>query len=118
MGEVEALTVLCAYLGDLDRRAGAEMWADRLDRVVRRVREGSSAAQACARLGLTTADDSGDVRGPGVGKPRIAGLRVPELPLGKGNFTCPRRMCQRRGQRDDNGHPPHCALYEQPMQPQ
>ena len=116
--EVEALTLLCSYLGELHERAELGLWSRRLDRLVSRVRDGGSAVEACARLGVTIAEDGAAVRAPGSGPWRIPGLRVPDLPVGKGRFTCPHGICRRSGQRDADGHPPFCTLFERPMQPQ
>ncbi|WP_419998829.1 hypothetical protein [Streptomyces boninensis] len=113
--EPEALTVLCGDLAALRRRAAEGLWTARLERVVQEVRDGGSAVEACTRLGLIgtvprherTGDDS----------PWPAGLGPEEPPLGKGSYACPRRTCERAGQRGDNGRPPFCMIYDLPMRP-
>jgi hypothetical protein len=120
LGEGEALTLLCGYLDELHEHAERGLWAGRLERVVRGVRDGASAVEACARLGLIVTVDEAETRtGVGGGGPwRVPGLSSPDLPIGRGRYTCPRVVCQRRGKRDADGHPPYCDLFEQPMQPQ
>jgi hypothetical protein len=114
--EDEALALLCAYLGDLREKAKAGLWSNRLDRVVRNVREGGSAMEACRRLGLA-ADDDSTTRSGDTGLWRVPGLSTAALPMGKGRYTCPRAVCQRKAGRDADGHPPRCELFERPMQP-
>lgn len=125
LDESQALALWCANLVVLRQRAAAGRWTARLDRAVERVRGGGSALHACEQFGLLQqktpvtnrfsyltprgTDDAPLVIVPG----------LDPLPLtGRGEYRCPRQRCSRRGERDDHGHPPTCALFDhQPMSP-
>ncbi|HVW44307.1 MAG TPA: hypothetical protein VHC18_23460 [Amycolatopsis sp.] len=123
--EPEALALWCENLPALRRRASAGRWSERLERAVQRVRDGGPALQACERFGLlppaeadTTPSPDGAVRAPeGIPVVTVPGLD-PLPPVGRGDYRCPRGRCLRRAERDDEGHPPVCTLFDhQPMLP-
>ncbi|MBP2329696.1 hypothetical protein JOF56_010081 [Kibdelosporangium banguiense] len=119
--EGDALILWCTRLPELRKEAMAGRWTDRLERAVVRVREGGSALDACRQFDqLDEEPEESPTRDadPGSGHvyPRPRGSRPPLT--GRGNYGCPRRLCARMDQRDDKGHPPVCALFDnEPMQP-
>lgn len=118
--EGQALVLWCTLLPDLRREAMAGRWTDRLERAAVRVREGGSALDACQQfelLDLETAEPpTRNVGDPLPVYPTPRGSRPPRT--GRGDYRCPRMVCSRRDNRDDNGHPPVCSLFDnEPMQP-
>jgi hypothetical protein len=106
--ERSALSVFCAALPDLRVRAARGFWQDTLDMHVSEVAEGGS----CRELGLLArpggdSPERGDLEGASAGW-----LPAPVL---VGDYHCPVDRCVRRAARDDEGRPPRCALYDQPM---
>lgn len=121
--EPQALATWCEWLPKLrDRvRASRGDWGPRLERVANRVREGGSAIDACDRYRRFFESPDEEADGPGRGPlpPESLPRRgVPPVPaVGRGNYRCPRRLCVREGERDDQGHPPICETFAEPMQP-
>ncbi|ONI81451.1 hypothetical protein ALI144C_19135 [Actinosynnema sp. ALI-1.44] len=119
--EADALILWCTILPDLRREAMAGRWTDRLERAAVRVREGGSALDACRQFDLIDTETESTTRSGG--EPGITHVypmsRSPRAPrTGRGDYSCPHRLCARRDERDDDGHPPVCALFDnEPMQP-
>ncbi|WP_424186692.1 hypothetical protein ACOBQX_02380 [Actinokineospora sp. G85] len=121
LDEGQALVLWCAVLPDLRRAAVVGRWTDRLERAAVRVREGGSALDACRQFDLVDGqpgEPTRNVADPG-SAPAYPGARGPRPPrAGRGDYRCPRGLCARRDSRDDDGHPPMCALFDnEPMLP-
>jgi hypothetical protein len=120
LGEGDALALWCTELPKLRLAALNDGRVVRLERVLARVRSGRSALAACQRYGLLNpaTPDDGHTRGGSTGADpfpqRGTGL-VP--PVGRGSYRCPRQRCPREAERDDQGRPPICALFDEPMAP-
>jgi hypothetical protein len=119
--EGHALILWCTILPDLRQQAIAGRWTDRLERAAARVREGGSALDACRQFDLIddeTVEPTRNAGDPGATHvyPMPRSSRPPRT--GRGTYGCPRRLCARLDERDDSGHPPVCALFDnEPMQP-
>jgi hypothetical protein len=119
--EGQALVLWCARLPELRAAAVAGGWTARLERAAARVREDGSALDACRQFELIEAGSAPPTRNiftdPGA-LPVYPSPHSPRPPrTGRGDYGCPRRMCARRDGRDDDGHPPSCALFDEPMLP-
>jgi hypothetical protein len=118
--EGQALVLWCARLPDLRLAASVGGWTARLERAAARVRENGSALDACRQFDLLDAESAGPTRSfgdPGA-VPVYPTSHSPRPPrTGRGDYSCPRRVCARRDSRDDDGHPPVCALFDEPMLP-
>jgi hypothetical protein len=117
--ERQLLAGLCAALPELREHAERGLWSEELDGMVGELAAGGSAAEVSRRLGLIdTAPDAqrGDEEPgdePGIDGAHLAGLAEVTL---SGDYRCPSaRRCARRGQRDDRGRVPVCALFGVPM---
>jgi hypothetical protein len=113
--ERQLLAGLCASLPELRELAERGLWSEELDGLVGELEAGGSAAEVCRRLGLidTAPDVPRVAEEPGIDNAHLAGLA--EVTLG-GDYRCPStRRCARRGQRDDRGRVPVCALTGEPM---
>jgi hypothetical protein len=119
--EGQALVLWCTLLPNLHQAAVAGRWTDRLERAASRVREGGSALDACRQFDLLDAESAEPTRNVGDpgSTPVYPTSRSPRPPrTGRGDYSCPRRLCARRDRRDDDGHPPVCALFDnEPMLP-
>lgn len=112
--ECAALALLCERLPQLGDVARAYGWTQRLDQEIQAVTAAGSALEACQRLGLlesTLTPVSSQTR-DGVTTVSIPGLEPVQM---RGDYTCPLRRCSRRAGRDQQGHPPRCALTGQAM---
>ncbi|MFC6092237.1 hypothetical protein [Saccharothrix lopnurensis] len=121
--EGQALVLWCLLLPGLRRAAATGRWSDRLERAAARVRDGGSALDACRRFELI-ADDDPEEPTRGVGEPpgvssAYPDPRGPRPPgTGRGDYRCPRGVCDRHDRRDEEGRPPVCALFDgEPMRP-
>ncbi|ASO20603.1 hypothetical protein FHR81_004715 [Actinoalloteichus hoggarensis] len=119
--EGDALVLWCALLPDLRRAAAAGRWTDRLERAAARVRDGGTALDACRQFDLLDAADRAEPTRStdGLGAAVYPTPRTPLPPrTGRGEYRCPRGRCARRDRRNDAGHPPVCALFDdEPMLP-
>ncbi|WP_410652320.1 hypothetical protein [Amycolatopsis sp. cmx-4-54] len=119
--EGQALVLWCTAMSDLRRAAIAGRWTARLERAASRVREGGSALDACRQFDLLDAESAEPTRSAGSPDqmPVYPSSRSPRLPrTGRGEYGCPRKLCMRHDHRDDDGHPPVCALFDnEPMLP-
>ncbi|AUI59291.1 hypothetical protein [Amycolatopsis sp. BJA-103] len=119
--EGQALVLWCTVMPDLRQAAIAGRWTDRLERAASRVRKGGSALDACRQFDLLDAESAEPTRsaGPPGSMPVYPTPRSARVPrTGRGDYGCPRKVCSRHDHRDDDGHPPVCALFDdEPMLP-
>ena len=113
--EGEAYTAWCAQLPAVRVEAARSGAMARLEREIARVRDGGSAVAACRKW--LSADEHAwrswsEPAGAG-----MAGLPGPAqgLPVGVGDYGCPRGRCDRRAGRDAHGHVPVCSAFDAPM---
>ena len=116
--EDEALVAWCERLPAIRAEAVAAGAAARLERDIARVRGGGAALVAYRKwLGDADPDRWRAWSEPsGAAMPGLPGLSR-SAPAGTGDYRCPRSRCTRRTGRDEAGHPPVCAAFDQPMAP-
>lgn len=108
-----ALAVFCSALPELRVKASDGFWEDTLDMHVAEVAGGGSALAACRELSLDLNRPSPH-RGDGAGIDGAATDWIP-APVVLGGYVCPLRRCVRRGERDEQGRPPRCAVAGEQM---
>jgi hypothetical protein len=116
--EDDLLAVWCAALPELRTQARNNGVLDRLDRDIARVRAGAAVRQLVLKWMPT--DSDGTYRSwsdrPFFGLVGLPGMNR-DLPVGAGTYGCPRDRCGRNASRDEHGHLPWCAAFDEPMRP-